>query len=51
MKGDAHMQWNVEYVMWCHTIVPMGKLADKQWRDDPFLPNHRNSSHKHPPVK
>jgi hypothetical protein len=50
MKGDAHMQWNVEYVM-CHTIVPMGKWANKQWRDDPFLHNHRNSSYKHPPVK
>jgi len=44
MEGDAHMQWNVEYVACdeiCHTNVPMGKL-DKQWRDDPFHPNHRN---------
>jgi len=43
MEGDAHTQWNVEYVAcdeMCHTTVPMGKLADRQWRDDPLHPNH-----------
>lgn len=39
------MQWNVACDEMCHSVVPIGKSPNMQWRDDPFYPNHRNWSH------